>query len=95
MQLRKLAVICNICFWLTLFFQYWPLARKIHAEILGTIVILGLFSVLINLVWLLKLASHAKQKLAGNEKTPAWQLIKWFNILSFAAQLIFLYLKYL
>ena len=104
MQLKKVAAVCNTCFWLTLFFQYWRLARNIHAEILGTIVILGVMSVLVNLCWLVQLAAKPKETQSQdvneaapvkNEAPAKGQLLKWFNILSFAVQIICLYLKYL
>lgn len=105
MQLRKLAVICNVCFWLTIIFQYWASAREIHEDVLNTIIILGLLSVLVNMAWVLKLVMNnpLNQKMPQAEtdnKTKAtnhisMQFFKWFNILSFVAQLVFLYLKYL
>ena len=108
MQLKKLAVICNGCFWLTLIFQYWKAARGINPDLLNTIVILGIFAIIINLTWLLfslvkktkpkTVINHAGQPITAEMETKntnvAMLLFKWFNILSFAAQLVFLYFKY-
>jgi hypothetical protein len=106
MQFRKLAVICNACFWLTVIFQYWALARAIYTDVLNTIVILGVLSLIINLVWLLallkgttgngenKTGSDTPNSKTGNINSISMQLFKWFNLISFAAQLIFLYSKY-
>lgn len=107
MQLTKLAVICNGCFWLTIIFQVWTKARYIHKELLNTIVILGLISVVVNLVWLVVyfFAARGKQT-AGNlgkreepgitpkKVNSGEQLSKWFNLLSFFSQLIFLVSKF-
>lgn len=98
MQLKKLAVLCNACFWLTLFFQFWKNARNLPPWVLGTIIIIGLLSVLVNIAWLLVAGRRRSQKEWGDAKPPGrWQTVgalALFNILSFIAQLILLCLKF-
>jgi hypothetical protein len=104
MQLKKLAVICNACFWLTLIFQVWEHARDIHQLILNSVVILGILAVIINLCWITielfgisQRNSSQKIIIAGGTtgadiKGSRW-LFNSFNLLSFISQLILLGIK--
>jgi len=96
MQLKKLAVLGNVCFWLTLLFQYGKWARNIQQDLLNTIVMLGLLAVIINLVWIViffTVKTNATSVVAEKEKAKL--LFTWFNLLSFASQLVFLFFKFL
>ena len=102
MQLKKLAVISNVCFWLTLLFQVWREARFLNQQLLNTIVIIGIFALLVNVIWLTTFiqTQRKNQSLPGknsdirvNKKVDL--LFFSFNILSFAAQTILLSIKYL
>ena len=106
MQLKKLAVISNACFWLTLLFQFWENAREIYPHILGTIVTLGILAVILNVCWITigllpKKAKNGTGKDSRmpiknpSDKTGALWLFNWFNLLSFIAQLILLGIKFL
>ena len=109
MQLNKLAVLCNSCFWLTLLFEVWKPARNLQQDLLGTIVMLGLISIAINLVWLIGLLIRKTKTITGaqadsnpgikkiqmNNNQTSTLLLRWFNLISFVAQLIFLYFKFL
>jgi hypothetical protein len=89
MQVRKLAVICNICFWLTLLFQFWKNARALNIQLLNTIVILGVVAVLLNIVWL---AGLKKNRIAFRFIGAA--VLNGFNLLSFGCQLVFIWMRY-
>jgi len=106
MQLKKLAFICNTCFWLTLIFQFWKNAREIQPHILGTIITLGILAVILNVCWIvLYLVAGKTRKKAfdreeisaktnsNNATSPLW--FNGFNLLSFIAQLILLSIKFL
>ena len=106
MQLKKLAVISNACFWLTLLFQFWENAREIYPHILGTIVTLGILAVILNVCWIavalipIKTKNRIGQDTGEPIKNPsgkpaAFWLFNWFNLLSFIAQLILLGIKFL
>ncbi|CAN5632966.1 hypothetical protein BH10BAC3_BH10BAC3_12590 [soil metagenome] len=109
MQLKKLSVLCNGCFWLTLLFEVWKPARNLQQDLLNTIVMLGLIAIAINLVWVISLFVKKTKKTPGmqagsipgmkkietNSNQTAGLLFRWFNLISFAAQLIFLYFKFL
>lgn len=100
MQLKKLAVICNVCFWLTLFFQVWRDARNIHQHVLNTIVVLGMFAVVVNIAWIISILKKDKGRMKTGEpgvkpNIKAGLLFNSFNLLSFAAQLILLFTRYL
>ena len=109
MRLRKLAVLCNGCFWLTLLFQLGLPARNLQQDLLNTIVMLGLIAVLVNLVWIVKTAilklkpartvepaeTPVNSNIEKRNNQTSILLFNWFSLLSFAAQLIFLYFKFL
>ncbi len=107
MQLKKLAVLSNSCFWLTLLFEVWKPARNLQQDLLNTIVMLGLIAIVINLVWVISLfikktttamqagSNPGMNKIEKNSNQTAGLLFRWFNLISFAAQLIFLYFKFL
>ena len=102
MQLKKLAVLGNVCFWLTLVFQYGKWARTIQQDFLNTIVMIGLLAVLINLTWTIFFIANKtggrgalkKDEPKKNNQTVN-VLFTWFNLLSFASQLIFILFKFL
>jgi hypothetical protein len=103
MQLKKLAVLGNVCFWLTLVFQYGKWARNIQQDLLNTIVMLGLLAIVLNLGWIASLfvkkngaaANSVEKNSVRKINQAALPLFTWFNILSFASQLIFLFFKFL
>jgi hypothetical protein len=104
MQLKKLAVICNACFWLTLIFQVWEHARDIHQLILNSVVVLGILAVLINTCWVIIDLYAGSKKNTGqkkgivedttatiNSRNKRW--FNFFNLISFTSQLILLAIK--
>jgi hypothetical protein len=100
MQLKKLAVICNACFWLTLIFQVWKHARDIHQSILNTVVVLGILAVVINLCWItmdvIRVGKSSSQKnIKAGETTISRneRVFKFFNLISFTSQIILLVIK--
>ena len=99
MQLKKLAVLGNVCFWLTLVFQYGKWARNIQQDFLNTIVMIGLLAVVINLVWIILFVGGKTRPFKKDEPERSNQfvypLFTWFNLLSFASQLIFILFKFL
>jgi hypothetical protein len=99
-QVKKLAVICNVCFWLTIIFKYWKNARNIQTDVLNTILILGALAALANLAWLILSFAKRKNNLARREKmTVALSkfevMVSIFNVGSLVAQLVYMYLFYL
>ncbi|MES2647849.1 MAG: hypothetical protein V4717_13290 [Bacteroidota bacterium] len=106
MQLGKLALLGNGCFWLTLVFQYWKPARNLQQDLLNTVVIIGLLGIVFNLAFIGSLilkksisnepvsnTSRVKEKVKHNQNSRL--LFTSFNLFSFAVQLIFLYSKFL
>jgi hypothetical protein len=104
MQLKKLAVICNACFWLTLIFQVWEHARDIHQLILNSVVVLGILAVLINTCWvIIDLYAGSKRSIGQkkviveettetiNSRSKRW--FNFFNLFSFTSQLVLLAIK--
>src|SRR5690349_19639339 len=102
MQLKKLAVLGNACFWLMLVFQFGKWARNIQPDLLNTIVMIGLLAIVINLIWILLFVGGKASRARILEKDEPQKNIQYgnvlfsaFNILSFASQLIFIFFKFL
>ncbi len=87
MRLQKLAVICNVCFWLTVAFRFWRYAVSVPKEILNTIVMLGIMAVLTNIVWLVSDLFRVKRNIKNK---TADMMFRWFNILSLGTQIFYL-----
>jgi heme/copper-type cytochrome/quinol oxidase subunit 2 len=108
MQLKKVAVLGNVCFWLTLLFQIWKPARELQQDLLNTLVMLGWLAVLFNVSWIF--TYFVKERKVQIKPAPtqsndhpkqisinqiAELLFTCFNLLSFAVQLIFVFTKFL
>ena len=89
-QFKKLAVICNTCFWLTIIFKYWEAARSLHKDILGTIIVLGVVAVFANLAWLLMVFFMRKPATGKTvDKRNIWkQIFSGYNLISVVCQLV-------
>jgi hypothetical protein len=94
-QVKKLAVICNVCFWLTIVFKYWKNARNIQPDVLNTILILGMAAIVANGVWLFLFLFNKKKTALVNEHPVFINLLLIFNILSLVLQIIYLFPTFL
>lgn len=86
-QLQKLAIICNICFWCTVFFQVWEQSRAIPELVLNTILVLGVLALLVNLITAFSAVFYFR-KLANHIKMKPW--LEWFIGFSAICQVIWL-----
>lgn len=89
-QFKKLALICNTCFWLTIIFKYWEGARSLHADILGTIIVLGVVAVFANLAWLLQVFFRSRRGAGGlvPQASISDRISSVYNMVSMACQLV-------
>lgn len=90
--LFKLAVIGNICFWITMLVRYWQHAAMLGGEVLNTIVVLGLAAIAANILWLLLPKPQWDRLKADYHHSP---VLCSFNLLTFIAQLLYFYFLFI
>ena len=96
---KKIAVICNGCFWVTIGLKYWKYTQQMPVDFLNTIIILGTVALFANLIWLAFVFFQKRNTPEKEEQFPqknvfSEKLLVGFNLVSLLGQFIYIFLNY-